>query len=82
MKPVIRWGAMWHSESRLSSVREFLIHRDCIPVLFDTRRKARIFIKKEYGYLKTRKDLREEPHGWRLPRPVRVEIQAITGWEK
>lgn len=82
MKPIRRWGAMWYSKSKRGGVHTYLIYRDSIPVLFNTRAKARAFIKEEYGYIKTRKDLRIEPHGWRMPRPVRVEVQAITGWNK
>lgn len=68
------WGVLWHSKNKLDGITEHLIYRNCIPVLFRTRREARIFIHKEYGYIKTRHDLRNEPHGWRLPRAVRVGL--------
>lgn len=45
------------------------------PVLtFKTRTAAAAFIADRYGYIAKRKDLREEPHGWRMPVPVRVRI--------
>ena len=81
MKPFIRWGAMWHSSNRLNGVTEHLICMDCVPVIFGTRQQARGYIESLYGYIKTRKDLRVEPHGWRMPRPVRVEVRVITGWD-
>jgi len=50
-----------------------------LPALFRTRRECRDYIKEKYGYIKNREDLREEPHGWRLPRPVKVEIVIQEG---
>lgn len=43
-------------------------------VTFATRQAARAFIRDRYGYIATRPDLRAEPHGWRLPIPVRIKI--------
>lgn len=48
--------------------------RELRPVLFRTRREAQLFIAKEYGYLRHRPDLRAEPHGWRMPKAVKVEV--------
>lgn len=39
---------------------------------FKTRRECKTYIDEEYGYFKTRKDLREYPHGWLMPVPRRV----------
>lgn len=41
---------------------------------FKTKREAAGFIKERYGYIATRPDLRREPHGWKMPAPVRVRI--------
>jgi hypothetical protein len=71
------WGAMWRSENKLDGKNRHLISRDLLPVLFLTRKEARKFIKSEYGYIKTRKDLRVEPHGWRLPVPIRVKVISM-----
>ncbi len=76
----IMWGALWRSKNASVGVCQHIInHRDCLPALFMTRREARAFIDEEYGYIKTRRDLREEPHGWRLPVPVRVKISRVRG---
>lgn len=82
LKRLVRWGALWHSENRLDGVREHLCCENCLPVLFVTRRECRAWIVDRYGYIKTRRDLRAEPHGWRMPRPVRVTItpnKGVTG---
>jgi hypothetical protein len=41
---------------------------------FATRRECLEYIKRDYGYIATRKDLRREPHCWRVPKPVRVTV--------
>ena len=69
---MVRWGALWHSNNKLDGVTEHLCCDDLLPALFLSRRKCREWIKTKYGYIKTRKDLRAEPHGWSVPRPVRV----------
>jgi hypothetical protein len=49
--------------------------------LFHTRREARLYIDEKFGYIRRRIDLRVEPHGWRMPRAVRVVV-ALAGEEK
>ena len=44
-------------------------------LLFNTRKEARKFIKENYSFIRTRKDLRKEPHGWRMPKPVKVNVR-------
>lgn len=73
----IRWAALWHSKSRLSGVTEHLIFENFMPKLFRTRAEARAFIEERYGYIKDRKDLRGQPHGWRLPSPIKVIIKEL-----
>lgn len=71
------WAVEWHSRNRLDGdVRrlQWAPHRPCWPQLFRTRRECREFIEQEYGYIRHRPDLRAEPHGWRMPRAVRVRI--------
>ena len=41
---------------------------------FRTKRAAQAFIRDRYGYIAKRPDLRCEPHGWKMPVPVRVKI--------
>ena len=68
------WGVLWHSENRYSGIRRHLVWEHGKPVLFRTRHLARQRIWKAYRYIKHRKDLRAEPHGWRVPTAVRVTI--------
>lgn len=70
--PPSRWGLLWRSHSKLEGTTEFLIYQDLMPALFLTRKEAREFADEHYGYIRTRADLRAEPHGWKMPIPVRV----------
>ena len=74
---VERWGVMWYSKNKLDGETKRLMFHNVgddltLPYLFKTRARARIFIKARWGYIKDRKDLRIEPHGWRMPRAVKV----------
>lgn len=60
-----RWAIKWHVG---------FMWNGATPHLFITRREAREYIEKDYGYIKTRPDLRNAPHYWRLPKAVKVEI--------
>jgi hypothetical protein len=71
------WGILWHSKNKLNGVCEHLIYDHGLPMLFRTRKEAREWVEKNYGYIKHRKDLRGEPHGWRMPKPVKVEMQLL-----
>jgi hypothetical protein len=75
-KPVVRWGLEWRSENRLDGKRRHLVMDNLMPALFTTRRAARAFRDKRYGYIAKAPDLRAEPHGWQLPRVVRVECRV------
>ena len=44
------------------------------PTLFTTRRACREFIEKEFGYFKTRPDLRAAPFNWKMPNAVKVQV--------
>ena len=68
------WCLMWRSKNEKDGESKHYMLHDCLPCLFRKRREARAYASKEYGYIKHRKDLRSEPHGWRLPKPVRVTI--------
>ena len=69
------WGVLWISKGGLDGDDQHLVRNsDCLPVLFKTRREAKAWIDENYGYIKTRKDLRAYPHGWRLPIPVKVHL--------
>jgi len=45
-------------------------------VLFTSRAAARAWIKAKHGYIAKRPDLRREPFGWFMPRPVRVTVSV------
>lgn len=76
VRPINRWGVMWRSTNKLDGERRHLCCKDRLPVMFATRAEARAFIDREYGYIRHRVDLQVEPHGWRLPVPVRVKVSA------
>ena len=66
------WALKWVSENNLDGRREHIMLRDG---LFPTRAKARAYRDERYGYIREREDLRREPHGWRLPKAVRVTVR-------
>jgi hypothetical protein len=70
-----RWGILWRSNNRLDGLREHLVHDgNCEPILEKTRQEARALIKAKYGYIKDRPDLQREPHGWKMPIPIKVIV--------
>ena len=73
-KSLVRWAIKWHSKNKLDGITEHFIFAKCVPKFFLRRKIARRYANEKYGYIKTRKDLREEPHGWRFPRAVKVRI--------
>lgn len=64
-----RWAVEWRTNSD-----GWFTWSGTGPLLFFTRREARAHITKECGFIKTRPDLRAEPHGWKMPRAVRVAV--------
>lgn len=77
------WAAKSDTTSRLTGRRVTLhLHWWKSPkhehgrafMLFDTRRACRAWIEEHYGYLRGRPDLLAEPHGWRVPVPVKVTV--------
>jgi hypothetical protein len=69
-----KWGLIWHSLNTLEGERRLIMFDRGKPLLFRTRREARAYAETAYGYIKKRPDLRQEPHGWRFPRAVRVRV--------
>ena len=83
------WAVKWRSQNHLDGKTEYLMGRfgwqvESVPgyvagyttAVFKTRQDAREFIRKRYGYIRERPDLRREPHGWKTPVPVRVTVQV------
>ena len=71
----LRWAIQWRSENRITGKSEFFTWERGVPVLFRTRKQARKHIKQRYGYIATTPSLKVEPHGWKMPRPMRVEVK-------
>lgn len=78
MKPRIIWVLQWNSENELDGLSRHFINTNGLPALFRTRAEARAFANEHWGYIKTRPDLRGQPHGWRMPRAIRAKIAAIA----
>jgi len=70
----VAWAVLWRSNSRLDGPVCHLMREAGVPKLFASRKLAKVWIKKEYGYIAHRKDFRSEPHCWRMPTPVRVSV--------
>lgn len=68
------WGVKWRSENKLDGKRDFLVHEQGLPVMFKTRSRARAYINARYGYIKYRQDLKQEPHGWKMPIPAKIKV--------
>ena len=83
------WAIKWRSENRLDGKREYLMGRfhardSIVPgfmrghrtMVFETRAEARAYMRKHWGYIANRQDLRREPHGWKSPIPVKVKVMV------
>ena len=69
------WGLLWHSENNLDGITRHLIFDKRLPALFLTQADARHYAEREFGYIKRLPNLRKEPHGWRMPQPVKVQVE-------
>jgi hypothetical protein len=75
---MLAWAILMRSENKLDGYRQHFdgtTNHPCRRRLFETRKEAREFIKQHYAYFK-RPDLRAEPHGWKMPLPVRVKVEV------
>ena len=68
------WAAQWRSHNLKDGRVRHLIHENYLPKLFRTRREGRGDISDRYSYIKYRADLRREPHGWRMPVPIKASV--------
>jgi hypothetical protein len=73
----ILWAVKWQSHNELDGYRSHFMNENCVPVLFTKRAAARAWVKQTHGYVANRPDLRAEPHGWLVPRPVRVRVSLV-----
>ena len=82
-----KWAIECRSNNRLDGARSGLAGRfssgladapahlgGYTVMVFATRAAARLYIEVHYGYIARRPDLHAEPHGWKMPRPVRVKV--------
>jgi len=76
---VKRWGVLWRLRTTREGYQQHFMWSDdsASPKLFCTRSQARAWIKDRFGYLADREDLKAEPHGWMMPKAVRVRV-SIT----
>jgi hypothetical protein len=78
----ICWAVLSRSINRLDGDRSYfqgVTDHPTRTLLFETRAEARRCVKERWGYIVRRPDLRCEPHGWRMPRVVRVAV-SIEMW--
>ena len=68
------WGAEWRSNNQLDGDCRYIMHERGMPIVFRTRQEARHWINEKYGCIRHRKDLRSEPHGWRMPKALRIDV--------
>ena len=73
-RKVKKWGVLWRSENRLDGKTERFQWEAGKPLLFETRKQAREYIKQRWGYIREREDLKREPHGWKMPLAKKVLI--------
>ncbi len=43
-------------------------------MVLETREEARMYKQKHFGYIAKRPDLKAEPHGWKSPEIVKVDV--------
>ena len=84
------WGIRWESENNLDGVWQHLIcvqhwYSDtdsvltgCRLMMFNKKKECQKYINDVWGYLFgiDAKYLRKEPHGWRIPKAVKITITA------
>lgn len=68
---MIRWAVKWGS---FGDDNGHWIADGCNYHLFRTKKDAKEFIREHYGYIAKRKDLRCNPHNWRMPKVIRVKV--------
>ena len=69
------WGALWRSSNHLDGETRYIMYSDGFPKMFHTRAKVREWIEENYGYIRLRSDLQEEPHGWQMLVPIKLSVK-------
>ena len=75
-KSFTKWGLLWRSENLLDGKVEHLMSEDGKLLYFSTRQSARDYAHLRWGYIKKRPDLQAEPHGWKMPKPVKIRLSV------
>jgi len=79
----MKWAIKWRSKNKLDGDCSHLIgfpqrfpanKSGYTTMCFETRQLARDYVNRHYSYIKGRKDLKEEPHGWKMPKVVKVSV--------
>ena len=71
------WAPEWHSRNRLDGDQRYFMCEPKPPYvrLFKTKRACRAWIRETHGYIAKGRDLRTEPHGWFMPKAVKVNVR-------
>lgn len=72
---------MWalRMENKRPGIKPYLVHEHGYPVVFRTRQQARDYANKRFAKYKRGSYLRDWPHLWRMPRPVKVKVVVDDG---
>lgn len=70
------WGVKWSTTAKcIDGKTEHLYGVGKVNgLMFATRADTRQYISLNWGYIKTRSDLRDHPHGWNMPKAVRISV--------
>lgn len=73
------WGIIRITKGGIDGDTERLMYSNYRDgwLIFRTKRECKEYIDEHWSYMKTRRDLRVYPHGWRLPKPVKIEIKRV-----
>lgn len=75
------WALLRSSDNQLDGARSWFdgeANGTTRTRLFPTRDAARRYRDEHLAYIRTRPDLRQEPHGWRPAAVVRVRVTVET----
>lgn len=69
------WTVLWRSQNQVDGKTESIQWEMGLPLLFTSRTATRAYIKHRWGYIAVRPDLHKEPHGWKMPIPIKVNLR-------
>lgn len=75
------WAILWRVSDKCIDGPSERLTGGLLPdapnrMLFRTKREANEHIRATYGYIRERADLRAAPHGWMVPKAVRVWVRV------